>query len=177
MCIDCCPVEADAGVTCTNNQQCVTTATNSREYCAGAGCGSVGTCEPEPPMCMPDESPVCGCDGNTYTNACLAESAGVRVSFDGPCDSGGDGGVASDGGSGDAGGADCMTNSDCSNGDYCNGTTCTGAGACEVEPMICSDLIDLVCGCDGNTYDNPCEAASAGVRVASQGACGGGMPP
>ena len=36
-------------------------------------------------MCTMDYNPVCGCDGKTYSNACVAERSGVRTYTKGPC--------------------------------------------------------------------------------------------
>jgi hypothetical protein len=36
---------------------------------------------------------------------------------------------------------------------------------------IVTDELNPVCGCDGNTYDNPSYAQRAGVRSYSAGAC------
>lgn len=44
-----------------------------------------GVCEPMPGGCIPEGPGVCGCDGTTYSNACLAASAGVSVERDGAC--------------------------------------------------------------------------------------------
>ena len=38
--------------------------------------------------CPRDYNPVCGCDGNTYNNACLADIAGVTRYTDGKCNDG-----------------------------------------------------------------------------------------
>jgi hypothetical protein len=36
-------------------------------------------------VCAQDYNPVCGCDEKTYSNVCLAESAGVTTWDNGPC--------------------------------------------------------------------------------------------
>ncbi|MFZ5892546.1 MAG: hypothetical protein ACOY0T_15915 [Myxococcota bacterium] len=65
----------------------------------------------------------------------------------------------------------CTSNSDCRSGQYCATTTCGGRGVCQRRPEVCTRIYDPVCGCDGRTYGNSCDAASAGVSVASDGEC------
>ena len=44
-------------------------------------------------------------------------------------------------------------------------------GACVARPQLCPLVLMPVCGCDGVTYNNGCEALRAGVNIAYERAC------
>jgi hypothetical protein len=69
----------------------------------------------------------------------------------------------------------------CGPAEYCRfaGGACHsrgGVGICQVRPHICPDVWIGVCGCDGRTYANTCQAERAGANVAHNGKCGAPKP-
>ncbi len=66
--------------TCTDKQYC--------DYPDGAMCGATdigGTCKARPEACLAVVDPVCGCDGKTYSNGCVANAAGTDWATKGAC--------------------------------------------------------------------------------------------
>ena len=117
----------------------------------GCGDGSLAICEIVPPQCPPGLvlEVVGGCFGECVD----------PVTCEAPplC-----GGLL---------GQDCGADAYC---DFPDGDMCSfadGAGLCVPRPQVCPAVLDPVCGCDGVTYDNSCDAQVNGTDIASRGPC------
>jgi hypothetical protein len=66
---------------------------------------------------------------------------------------------------------------ECDSGLFCQhqaGALCGAAdapGECVLIPDVCADIFAPVCGCDGQTYGNACEAAANLTGIFEDGAC------
>jgi len=73
----------------------------------------------------------------------------------------------------------CGASGECATTEFCsiaNGVCLTpkSLGFCKAKPDTCAAVLAPVCGCDGKTYSNSCEASIAGISVAAAGVCGAG---
>lgn len=147
----CVSVQDDGGESCGG-------ATCGEGECCVIGCGpiTVAACVDPPDACEDVSDPVCGCDGVTYGNPCEARAACVAIDHEGAC----------------AGGGECGRET-CAEGECCL-ESCGGmdpADECVEPPDACGEYYFPVCGCDGVTYGNACEAHAACVAVDHGGAC------
>lgn len=74
--IEICADACSAPNSCADNEFC---------YAPTGTCGHLGYCQTLPDACPEVYSPVCGCDGQTYSNLCAAAMAGVNVAHSGEC--------------------------------------------------------------------------------------------
>jgi hypothetical protein len=141
------------------------------EYCQVAACnGAMGACQTMPNVatCAGADDPVCGCDDLLYDLPCAAAANGTSIRNTGTCPPLPTG--------------PCSSQADCGGDSYANLVTCvpatcdSPAGTCTPVGTGCQITLEettayQVCGCDGQTYNDPCAARFAGVTVAHQGAC------
>ena len=153
------------GAQCADDEYC--------DWAIGDQCGAAdqtGKCLPKPEVCTRELKQVCGCDDKTYGNACEAHAAGVSIASEGACSTGNGSGKTCGG----------LTGAQCAAAEYCDfapDAQCGAAdqtGTCLTKPDLCTKELKQVCGCDDKTYGNACEAHAAGVSVASDGACASG---
>ena len=152
-----CELEGVAG-TCVLDADC--SGEGANPYCAKpfGNCVGRGRCTPRPVDCRYSTGPVCGCDEKTYATECTAAIAGVNVVHAGVC-------------AGDS----CAGDADCTRGQICQKLfgNCGSRGFCvpkPIGPCNCPLLTDLVCGCDGKTYDT-CQAGCRNIAIAHAGPC------
>ncbi|MCP4036793.1 MAG: hypothetical protein GY733_07645 [bacterium] len=125
-----------------------------RREAAAAAEACIDNC-PQLCACPKIYAPVCGVDGNSYGNACEARCAEVEIEHEGPCEP-------------ECEPVLCEL--------YCEHGFATGPDGCEIcecnpDPCVCPDVWAPVCGVDGETYGNGCEARCAGVEIAHEGEC------
>lgn len=109
--------------------------------CSQEGCEDDEVCDRSDVDCAPS---MCSCDPATDSWACTRDCGG--------------GGVCRN--------AETAT---CSRNEECPRRTVCVSGRC--EGLDCSAIYDPVCGVDGHTYGNACEAGLARVRIAYPGEC------
>ncbi|MFC1705118.1 hypothetical protein ACFLZ6_02210, partial [Nanoarchaeota archaeon] len=126
---------------CTSNSDCTDT-----EYCAKADsdCSGNGICQETPTFCMFSIEPVCGCDGSTYDNWCLAAWNKINVDYEGACIE-----------------PACSSDSECGTDGFMNNPVCfSGDVFDDYRTYLCSNPGELSASCsfsDINQKKETCE--------------------
>jgi len=140
-----------------------------------------GLCASKGMACGEIYSPVCGCDGATYSNRCAAQGAGVNLSHLGACrehpPKEEPTNLPAKCAIGEA--AEPELQSACADDEFCQlkiGECNTKAGVhfglCAAsKEVMCPAIYSPVCGCNGETYSSPCAAKGARVNVSHIGEC------
>lgn len=174
--------------TCGRSEVCCADCDGAR-FCSAGGC-PLAPCPPPPRDAgardagardaggggVPCGETVCGAE-----QSCCVDCDGARF-----CSAGGCPAMPCppppppDGGTGDAGTVETcggIAGLTCDAGQWCDYPEDTMCGAfdmlgeCKPRPEGCPDVYMPVCGCDGSTHGNECEAHAAGVDVLHEGTC------
>jgi len=155
------------GNTCDEDEYC---AYEAGQYCGAADASS--TCEPRPEVCIELYAPVCGCDGNTYSNSCFAAMAGTGVATEGECEPPPPGGFC-----GGIAGIECPEGQVCvdDGNDDCDpalgGADCGGVCVLE-EPDTCAPVLcELYCEFGFATDEDGCEVCSCAAPPEPEEPC------
>jgi Pacifastin inhibitor (LCMII)/Kazal-type serine protease inhibitor domain len=129
-----------AGTSCTLDQFCA--------FPLGNACGAVdarGTCTTLPSACNRLAAPVCGCDGRTYGNECLAQQARTSVASQGECPSAGACKVDGDCPQVDCACLDADQDGTCEN--HCPTLGCRAGSCVDIsQGTLCGGFAGFACG-------------------------------
>ena len=154
---------------CAKTQYCSAMAAN---HCPGPR--TFGVCANKPQLCSDLFAPVCGCDGETYSNQCFAAAVGVAVEHTGACAAQGPtcGGIA---GIACPGFGRCVDNPSDNCDPNAGGADCSGVCSC-IDTVACKvgthfDGDPKVCTCVPDAPQGPTCGGIAGIACPGFGRC------